>query len=743
MMRYIKTLLLCLGSLSLLFSPAHAQSTQNTKSSTKSRPKIGLVLGGGGAKGLAHAGVIKVLEDNHIPIDVISGTSMGAIVGSLYASGYTADELVDVAQTLDWNDVFNDKTSRGRSSFRRKADEYGFLTDYKVSFKNGSIVLPKGIIQGQNLFLAISRLLAKTRSVGKFENLPIPFRLVATDLGTGKAVVMTDGDLATAVFASMAIPGFIPPVQRDGKYLIDGGLVNNVPVNLARQLGADIVIVVNVGTDAKPASEMSNFIDVLRQTQILLTQDNTNFQIATLNSDDILMTPDLKGLGAGSFGQAANLVEKGQATARLHLDALTPLKLNDQDWAQHIAARTAAKASAPQIAEVRITQDSKLSDKVLRAGISLQVGERLNAQQLNKDIDKLYGNGVFDRITYKLTQENENTILEIAARAKESSDGYFKFGVSLDSNMENNSSFQLGVSYTKPQINTLGGEWRTEVNFGDSLELTTEFYQPIGASQRFFVEPSLFLQRDKDDFFDDEDRKRGEIKTLIYSGLLQGGALLGRWGEISTGLAIAKAELGFTDDTLGIDKFSFQDSFWRSSFTVDQLDSLAFPTKGGLLIVTQDHHGTFLKGELEYDQLDITGFKPFTKGRHTFGLGTQLSGVWGDDINFASSNEIGGFLNLSGFSEAELSGQYSGTATATYYYRLNQQAPLFDTPMYIGASLEAGNVFQNSDDIKLENLIYAGSIYAGMKTPIGPIFIGVGHNDTGSTSLYFSIGSFF
>lgn len=163
-------------------------------------------------------------------------------------------------------------------TFRCKSDDFGFLTDYKVTFRDGKIVLPEGIIQGQNLFLELSRLLATTRSVGKFADLPIPFKLVATDLETGNAVVMEDGDLATAVFASMAIPGFVPPVERDGKRLLDGGLVNNVPVDLARQLGADVVIVVNVGGDPKPASELNNFIDVLRQTQVLLTQNNSNFK---------------------------------------------------------------------------------------------------------------------------------------------------------------------------------------------------------------------------------------------------------------------------------------------------------------------------------------------------------------------------------------------------------------------------------------------------------------------------------
>ena len=475
----------------------------------KHRPTVGLVLGGGGAKGLAHIGVIKVLEENHIPVDVISGTSMGAIVGALYASGYSADELENIIKDMDWHDVFDDKTSRGSSTFRRKADEFGFLTDYKVTFRDGKIVLPQGVIQGQNLFLELSRLLSETRSVGKFEDLPIPFKLVATDLSTGDAVIMEDGDLATAVFASMAIPGLIPPVEREGKHLIDGGLVNNLPVDLARALGADIVIVVNVGTDPKPAHEIGNFIEVLRQTQIILTQENTRVQISSLRPQDILIEPSLLGVSAASFDQADIMADKGAGAAQKVLPKLQSLRLSNQNWLGHLKSRLAVPQKRPIIDEIRVTQNSKLSDEILRIGITVKPGEIFDPARLNHDIDRLYGDGLYDRITYKVQEEPGQTVLLIDGKVKESSDGYFKFGVSLDSNLEDTSSFRLGVSYTKPQVNKWGGEWRSEVTIGDILEGVTEFYQPVGARQRFFVEPSLFLERQKSEFFDNLDRRRG------------------------------------------------------------------------------------------------------------------------------------------------------------------------------------------------------------------------------------------
>ncbi|MBL4870415.1 MAG: patatin-like phospholipase family protein [Robiginitomaculum sp.] len=724
----------------LFLNTANAQESQVR---AKSRPKIGLVLGGGGAKGLAHVGVIKALEENQIPIDVIAGTSMGAIVGALYASGYSADELVNITSEMDWHSVFNDKTSRSRSTFRKKADEFGFLTGYKVTFKDGKIVLPQGIIQGQNLFLELSSLLSETRSVGRFEELPIPFKLVATDLSTGKAVVMEDGDLATAVFASMAIPGLIPPVERDGKYLIDGGLVNNLPVNLARQLGADIVIVVNVGTDPKPASEIGNFIEVLRQTQIILTQQNTEFQLSTLNANDVLILPSLEGLSAASFDQADTMAERGEAAAQGVLSQLAAFRLNDLDWHTHLMSRLAIPQIRPVIDKVSVSQNSKLTDEILRAGISVKPGQIFDPTQLNQDIDRLYGNGIYDRITYKIEQINSETVLQISAKVKESSDGYFKFGVSLDSNLENKSSFKLGVSYTKPQSNQWGGEWRTELDLGDTFEAISEFYQPIGARQRFFIEPSIFLGRDKDEFFDAQDKRRGDIIILGYGGSLQSGVLFGRWGELRAGYTQSKIRVSLTDDTLLQNPISLNDSFLLGRMTVDTLDSLSFPTEGMFLAAEYEIHDDYLGGQTEYHRSSLNAYQPFTFGRHTFGLGTRFSGSSGRDANLFGSAELGGFLSLSGFSNDEISDQYSAMAFGTYYYRLNKQATLFDLPLYIGGSLEMGNVYPSYEQIKLADAIYASSIFAGLKSPLGPVFVGIGYNDKGNTSLYFSIGSFF
>ena len=732
--------ILCLSFIWGGVTAAYAQAPEREQ---LDRPTVGLVLAGGGARGLSHVGVIKALEENQIPVDVISGTSMGAIVGALYASGYSADELEEITTSLDWADIFNDATARSRETFRRKSDDFGFLTDYKITFRDGKIVLPKGIIQGQNLFLELSRLLATTRSIGKFEDLPIPFRLVATDLENGKPVVMTDGDLATAVFGSMAIPGIIPPVERDGRLLIDGGLVNNVPIDLARQLGADIVIVVNVGTEAKPASEITNFVDVLRQTQILLTQSTIDFQISTMGPQDILLLPDFEGLSASSFDQTGTLIDRGYTATGLRLEDLKKLSLNDRKWAQHLLSRLAVPQLSPIIDQVEISQDSNLSDDILSAGLSIKPGQQLDAEQLNRDIDRLYGEGLFSRITYKVVNENDLTTLKVSAITKESSDGYFRFGVGLDSNLENESSFKLGVSYTKPQINRWGGEWRSEFTIGDSLSAATELYQPSGNKQRFFVEPAIVLEREKVDFFDANDTRNGEVKTLVYGASLQAGVLFGRWGELRAGLQRVEGDIDFTADALKPLSTGISDASVIAQFSIDTLDSLAFPTDGELIVARFEHHDEFLGGENQFDAYAFQAYAPRSFGRHTVGLGAQFSGSDGQDANILGTSQLGGFLSLSGFSEDELSGQYSALLLGSYYYRLNRKSTLFDSPIYLGGSFEVGNVYQDFDDVGFGDAIYAGSLFAGLKSPIGPVFIGVGTNDEGNTSLYFSIGSFF
>ena len=280
------------------------------------RPKIGLVLAGGGAKGAAHVGVIKVLEELGVPIDYIAGTSMGAIVGGLYASGLSSDELATAIISIDWNDIFDDKPPRANRDFRRKLDDEGFLVRYKLGFKDGSFQFPRGVNNGQKLELVLRDYSKKAFRINNFDKLPIPFRAVATDIETGETVILGSGDLAKAMRASMAVPGVFPPVENNGRLLVDGGLADNVPIDVARKMGADILIVVGFPEQLKKRGELNNAVSIVVQSLDLLISQNSRIQLKTLRPQDVYIEPALGDIGAISFDRAAEAIPIGEQAAR-------------------------------------------------------------------------------------------------------------------------------------------------------------------------------------------------------------------------------------------------------------------------------------------------------------------------------------------------------------------------------------------------------------------------------------------
>ena len=263
------------------------------------QPRIGLVLSGGGARGMAHVGVIQVLEEMKIPIHCVAGTSMGAIVGGLYAAGMSPAEMEKFVTSMEWNEAFKDKPPPSELSFRRKQEAADYLINFDLGYKDGKFAIPKGLLQGQNLNLILKSLLFHTETIDDFNKLNIPFRAVATDIETGDAVIMGKGDLVKAIRASMSIPGVFAPVEIDGKILVDGGVANNLPIDVARQMGADVVIAVDISTKLSTRKQLTSSVEITAQLTSIMIQRNTAEQIKTLGEEDILIQPELGDLGSG------------------------------------------------------------------------------------------------------------------------------------------------------------------------------------------------------------------------------------------------------------------------------------------------------------------------------------------------------------------------------------------------------------------------------------------------------------
>jgi NTE family protein len=709
-------------------------------SETAARPKVGLVLSGGGARGAAHIGVIKVLEELRVPIDCIAGTSMGSIVGGLYASGMTVKEMEQALTSIDWGDVFDDDPPRPERSFRRKRDDDTFLVKAKPGLKNGKLALPKGAIQGQKLNLLLDRLALPVADIRDFDDLKIPYRAVATDIGTGEPVVLASGGLSQAMRASMSIPSALAPVEIEGKLLVDGGVSNNLPMDVARETCADVLIVVDIGTPLTPTEELQSVLGITEQLTTIMTRQNTARQLSTLRPEDVLIEPELGDISTTSFEKAAQAIPIGVRAALDKRQELERLALPETDHrAYPPRTRFARVTTQPVIDFVRVDNDSRLADAVIAARLRVKPGDRLDVAELEKDLGVIYGLGNFQRVDYSLVQENGKTGLVVHAVAKEWGPDYLQFGLNLEASDEGDSAFNLGLGYTMTEVNSAGGEWRILGSFGDDLRLFTDFYQPFGADYRYFVVPEFSYERVNFGVFEDQEQIAEYRVTRTRFGLA-GGINLADYGELRLGYRRAWGSASRRIGEPRLPEGDFDDGGLYVRWWTDTLDNVNFPRQGANTRVEYTLSRESLGANSDFQTLTLSGAWPLTYGRNTFIPRVILSGKLDGELGPQNRFLLGGFLNLSGFQSRQLSGNYAGLAQLAYLRRLDDTSAAFTLPIYVGASVEAGNAWEDNDDLSFESLFMAGSVFLGLDTPIGPLYLGGGYAEGGHASAYLSLG---
>lgn len=723
----------------VLGSPTASVRAGEGVSAEPVRPKIGLVLAGGGAKGAAHVGVLKVLEEMRIPIDVVVGTSMGSIVGGLYASGMRPHDIERVIQEIDWVDVFEDAPDRADRSFRRKADDFSYVFKAKPGFGDGKIKLPLAVVQGQKFDLELNRLTQGVSAVGDFDTLPIPFRAIAADLETGEQVVLGSGSLARALRASMAVPGAFYPVEMDGRLLIDGGIANNIPVSVARDLGAEVLIVSELGTEMLTRDEIESGLDVAAQMVNFLFVINSRQQLKTLAENDVRISVQLGEIGAGSFNRISEAIPLGAQAARHAADKLSRYALPAPGYRQHVAARGTPRTAARQVDFVRIENKSRVSDEVIAARLSVKAGEPLDVAALEHDIQQIYGLEIFESVRYALVEEDGKSGVVVQTKEKSWGPGYLQTGLITSSNFAGDAVFRLGLTYTRTAINPLNGEWRTGVQIGDEPALFTEIFQPFDPAARYFGFAKAFHQTRNVNGFDDDGNKTAELRVKGFGAELGVGRQFGTWGEVRLGYLrrTGDIEVGVGAPAPARD---FETGEVFLSLTDDKLDSLYFPRSGHFARADWRMSRRDLGADTDFDQANYAALLADTWGRHTLIGGVDVKATMDGTAPVQSQQRLGGFLRLSGFEEGRLSGQQSGLARLVYMRRIND---IQQFKAYAGASLEAGNVWADSGDIFGGDHIVGGSLFIGADTPIGPLYFAYGHNDTGKGSVYLYLGPLF
>jgi NTE family protein len=723
---------------SLLFAQSLAAADKNDLTSDAERPKIGVVLGGGGARGAAHVGVLKIMEELNVPVDYIVGTSMGSIVAALSASGMSSEEIRQAMIAMDWNDVFDDSPPRADRSFRRKRDDDLYTMDAALGVSDGEIKFPPAAIRGQKFNLTLNRLMLPVATVKDFDKLTIPFRAVATDLETGSEVVLGNGNIARSVRASMAVPAAFDPVEIDGRLLGDGGMANNVPVSVARDMGADVLIVVNVSSPLLTRENLENALDISGQLAGFLTL-NVQQQLDTLDDSDVLITPQLGDISSGSFDRIDDAISTGEIAARELRESLARYSLSPAQYAAYLEQRPQFPKQVPTIDFIRIVNHSAVGDDIIVDRISAQTGQPLDVEQLEADIGRVYGLQIFKTVDYEIVEEDEKTGLVITAAEKSWGPGYIQGGILASNNFEGESNFRFGIVYTQTEINDLNGEWRTGLQLGDEPGIFTEIYQPLDSLSRYFVSGKVLLKSDNINKFDSDGNNISTNRLEAHGVELGVGREFGTWGEGRLGYRRASGEVEVKTGPPQPD-FDVDIGEVYVRLFADKLGDLYFPREGYIGKIEYRTSRESYGASSDYDQWLFGFSQALSWDKNTF-VGTLAGATTeNDDAPLEGLFELGGFLLISGLAQDQLSGQHTGLARLVYYRRLSDDGflRLFDT--YLGASLETGNAWQDSDDISFDDTIAAGSVFLGYDTPVGPLYLGYGATDTDEQSAFAFLG---
>jgi NTE family protein len=724
--------LTCLLLTIILVTPATAVESG-------SRPKIGLVLSGGGARGAAHAGVLKVLEELRIPIDYIAGTSMGSIVGGLYATGMTAEQIADALISVDWDAALQDSIGREYRSMHRKRDADRYSIPFSPGFRDGEIQLPNAAIQGQNGILALQRFTDHVTHIRRFDELAIPFRAVATDIATGQKVILDRGDLATAMRASMAVPGVFAPIRYGVHLLIDGGISDNIPVTVAREMGADILIVIDISTPLLNEDEIDDLLTITDQLTRFMTQNNSQPQLATLTDRDILLVPELGDITSSAFDRTADAIAIGEATARENLATLSSFSVSRVEYDRYLAERPVFPAQKRAILSVNVEHNTNYADEVLNQKVDLKPGRQLDLDQMEENLTSIYGIGHFQSVGYELIQKSSGTDVHIRAIRKAIGPDYLHFGFQVDGYFDGDSSMNAVVGYTRTELNSTGGEWSTVLAVGSSPGLETYLFQPIGKQLNYFFLPRARLGREAFSLYRD-DTWIAEYEVTSAKSALEFGYEFDNHSAVLFGVeyTVSSSDIRIGDPLLPEPDFDI--GAFTLRYRYDTLDDIDFPASGRLMTLEYTDATDNLGSDIVFRQWQTAIGTVRTWRDYSLVLAARAGGTDGSETELTRLFRLGGFGRLTSLRPDQLTGKQMGLLQTSFYRRYTGIKFL---PAFIGGMLEYGGAWEDWDDASKHTSLFSGTAFVAVDSPIGPAQLGLSFSDQGHSTVFFRVGRMF
>lgn len=702
------------------------------------RPRIGLVLAGGGAKGGAHVGVLKVLEELRVPVDCIAGTSMGALVGAGYASGIPAADLQQFLIDIDWKSVVGGLGQRDLEPIEQKRAGVTYSNDVELGFKNGRVVVPGGLVNTSGIEDLLRSYVARARMQSSFDHLPIPFRAVATDMVTGEMVVLDKGDLATAMRASMAIPGAFAPVITDEHILADGGMVRNIPVDVARKLCADVVIVVNLVEPPAQREKLQSATQLMSRSMDVMLQANETLQLQTLTDRDVRIDVFMGDIGTADFERVPETIPLGQAAAREAAARLKTLALPEAEYAAWRRKATASQDIEARLAGVRYEGLNRVNPAYLEQQSQVRAGDTVDTKKISEEAQRMSALRDFDSIEYRLEGDPSNPTLVWTPREKLIGPDYLKFDLGMYASEGGDIAFAIYAKHNRTWLNALGGEWRNEVQLGSENLLATSVHQPLDVGQRYFVEPRLAWTRNWEYVFLDGERL-ARYRLSDFGGSLETGMNLGNRSQLRVGYLFSRREVAVNTGTPLLPEIERDDAGLTASFTFDSRDTPFNATRGAAATLEYFRSEESLGADSDWERLEI-GLGLAVPVRNdviwmTLAGGSNLNSVLPADRTF----RIGGPGSFPGFELGEIRSDEYWLASGSYLWKIKDIMSIRGQALYAGLRLQAGQTYERLDQID-EDTMYGASLYVTGRTQVGPLTVGFGATSTESYSVWLAIG---
>jgi len=722
-----------------IFAAAQEQDTAQRapQPAVKPRVKIGVALEGGGALGLAHIGVLQWFKEQHVPVDFIAGTSMGGLVGGFYAAGVSPEEMKNLIERLDWDAILRDRTSYEDLSFLRKQDQRAYPNSLVLGLRKG-LYLPAGLNAGHQIGLLIDRETLLYSGLPSFDALPVPFRCVATDLVSAKQFVFKDGSLAEALRATMSIPGAFAPVH-DGQHVyVDGGLVNNLPTDVVRQMGADIVIAVHLETPPVEAKNIQSLLSVLEQSVRVVVSES---EVRGLADADAVVSVPLDDFLSSDFAKNVPIMQAGYEAAKGKSKLLAGFALDDAAWSEYVNARESRKQTAtpvPQFIEVQGTSAPAQED--VRRYLKKFIGKPLNADKLDPALTQLTGSGRYDTLDYRIVERDGKQGLLIAVKEKVSAPPTLQTAFEVDGSEAGDIEYTLGTRLTMIDVAGFRSEWRTDFLFGNTYGVSSELYRPFRAESKWFFAPhadasdTAFPIYAKNDPLADYRIYRENIGADLGYGFSRFSELRVGYevGELSTKLRLGSPQIPAVSGRVGAA---------RMRYVIDHTDDPVIPRRGFRVESNFRWFDTSPGATSAFPVLDarIGFFQPVSR-EASFFLSSEGGSTVGSRNTGVPQFFLGGAARLSAYGVNELFGNQYYLFRGGYLHEIASLPPFVGKKVYAIGAYEAGKMYGAVNESKFPNDFAAGVL---AETALGPFFVGGSVGDNSHHKWFFQLGRVF